>query len=93
MKCNDNFLFFAGPQRSRLAALSTKDGKLAWTFGDGNYQLVLRDDALYAFGKEGGKSHKLDFATGEVLAEFAGRRACTRATGSIDSMFARATRI
>jgi outer membrane protein assembly factor BamB len=89
MKCNDDYLFFAGPQRSRLAVLSAKDGSLAWTHGDGNQQLVLRDDAVYSFGGERGKSHKLEYDTGKVLAEFDGRRACTRATGSIDSLFCR----
>ncbi len=90
MKCNDKFLFFAGPQRNRLTVLSASDGKPAWSFGDGNYQLILRDDAVYAFGKQGGKSHKLEYDTGKVLATYAGRRACTRATGSVDSMFCRA---
>ena len=90
LKCNDQYLFFAGPQRSRLVAVSAADGKLAWSFGDGNYQLVLRDDVLYAFGGQRGKSHKLDYATGEVLTDFLGRRACARATGSVDSLFCRA---
>ncbi len=90
MKSGDDYLYFAGPQRERLTAVSAKDGKLAWSFGDGNFQLVLRDEKLYAFGKQNGKSFKLQPATGEVLAEFAGRRACTRATGSVDSLFCRA---
>lgn len=90
MKAGEDMLYFAGPQRERLAAVSAKDGKLAWTFGDGNFQLVLRDGLVYAFGKQGGSSHKLDPATGKSLATFPGRRACTRATGSIDSMFCRA---
>jgi outer membrane protein assembly factor BamB len=90
MKSSDDHLFFAGPQRSRLTAISTKDGRPAWTFGDGNFQIILREKHLYAFGKQGGKSYKLEPATGKVLAQFAGRRACTRATGSIDSLFCRA---
>ena len=90
MKSDGDFLYFAGPQRERLTVVSAKDGKLAWTFGDGNFQLILRDEHLYAFGKQGGKSFKLQPATGEILAEFAGRRACTRATGSVDSLFCRA---
>ncbi len=28
MKCNDEYLFFAGPQRKRMVVASTKDGKL-----------------------------------------------------------------
>ena len=91
LKCSDKQIFFAGPQRARLAAVSAKDGKPLWNYGDGNFQLVLRDDMLYAFGPQRGKSAKLDPDTGEVLVQFDGRRACTRATGSIDSMFCRAS--
>ncbi len=92
LKCNDSHLFFAGPQRSRLVAVSlqSKQPELGWTFGDGNFQLVLRDEALYAFGGQKRSSYKLDFQTGKVLEQFSGRRACTRATGSLDSIFCRA---
>ncbi|MCP4891534.1 MAG: hypothetical protein GY904_33695, partial [Planctomycetaceae bacterium] len=31
IKCDDNFLFFAGPQRSQMVVASAKDGSLAWT--------------------------------------------------------------
>ncbi|HUW55998.1 MAG TPA: PQQ-binding-like beta-propeller repeat protein [Planctomycetota bacterium] len=86
MKCNDRYLLFAGPQQSRLVAVSTTDGKLLWQTKDGNRQLVLREDALYAAGFPG---VKIDYATGEVLAQFRGRHNCTRATGSIDSIFYR----
>ena len=45
MKCNDDYLFFAGPQRERMVVASADDGNLAWTYPLGNLQLVLRDDA------------------------------------------------
>jgi outer membrane protein assembly factor BamB len=91
MKCNDDYLLFSGPQRLNLAAVSTADGKLAWQRADGNFQIVLRDDALYAFGKQGGTSYRLDYRSGDVLDQWLGRRACTRATGSVDSLFCRAS--
>lgn len=91
MKCSDDYLLFAGPQRGKLVAASTKDGKLAWTFPVGNLQLVLRDDAIWAAGPQRTKGVRLDYKTGEVLAEFPARRACTRATGCADSIFYRAS--
>ena len=100
MKCNDKYLFFAGPQRSKLVVARTEDGKLAWQKEGGNYQLVLRDDGFYAAGPlqrpdrpaKSGPGFKLAYETGAVLAPLPvpGRRACTRATGSIDSIFFRA---
>lgn len=92
LKGTDEFLFFAGPQRERLVAAHTKDGSLAWTYDvTGNLQLVLRDDAIYAAGPQNTVGVKLDYATGKVLAEFPARRACTRATGCVDSIFYRAS--
>jgi len=88
MKCNDDYLFFAGPQRSRLVCASTKDGKLLWDKPNGNLQLVLRDDGLYTAGPKA-TGAKLDYATGRELSKMPTRRACTRATGSIDSIFYR----
>ncbi len=91
MKCNEKHLFFAGPQRTRLVAVSTKDGSLDWTFPTGNLQLVLRDDALWAAGPQDGESgFRIDYETGNILATFPARRACTRATGCGDSIFFRA---
>ena len=91
MKCTDDFLFFSGPQRERLVAASMKDGSLAWTYEEtGNLQLVLRKDAIYAAGEQNTIGLKLDYQTGDVLAEFPARRACTRATGCVDSIFFRA---
>jgi outer membrane protein assembly factor BamB len=91
MKCHNDMLMFAGPQRRSLLGVSAVDGKLLWQKKGGNFQLVLRDDAVYALGEQNGKSYKLDYQTGKVLTEFVGRRACTRATGTVDSVFCRAT--
>jgi outer membrane protein assembly factor BamB len=90
MKCNDDYLFFAGPQRKRMVVASTKDGKRLWTHDIGNLQLVLRPDGIYAAGPQQASGVRLDYATGKVLSELPGRRACTRATGCIDSIFYRA---
>ena len=88
VKCNDRFVFFAGPQRKRLVVVSAQDGKLLWQKEHGNYQLVLRDDGFYAAGPAD-TGVKLAYETGEVLATLPQRRACTRATGSVDSVFFR----
>jgi outer membrane protein assembly factor BamB len=88
IKCNDKYIFFTGPQRSRLVVASTKDGKLLWHKKDGNLQLVLREDGFYGAGP-GRTGAKYSYETGEVLARLPNRRACTRATGSIDSIFFR----
>lgn len=90
MKCDDNYLFFAGPQRKRMVVASTKDGRLQWTHDVGNLQLVLRPDAIYAAGPQQANGARLDYASGRVLSSFPGRRACTRATGCVDSIFYRA---
>ena len=92
LKCNEDYLFFAGPQRPRLAVAKTKDGSLGWTSPFGNLQLVLRDDGIWAAGSQKIKHGlRLDYDTGNVLAEFPSRRACTRATGCADSIFFRAS--
>jgi outer membrane protein assembly factor BamB len=90
MKASDDYLFFAGPQRKRMVVASTKDGKLLWTHDVGNLQLVLRPDAIYAAGPQQSSGVRLDYATGKVLSSLPGRRACTRATGCVDSVFYRA---
>ncbi len=91
MKCSEDFLFFAGPQRSQMVVASAKDGKLAWTHETGNLQLVLRDDGVWAAGPQKSQNGmKFDYKTGKVLATFPARRACTRATGCADSIFYRA---
>jgi outer membrane protein assembly factor BamB len=90
MKCDDDHLFFAGPQRKRMVVASTKDGKLEWTHDVGNLQLVLREDAIYAAGPQQTTGVRLDYDSGKVLSSMPGRRACTRATGCVDSIFYRA---
>ena len=92
LKANDDALYFAGPQRSRLVAVSTEDGRLLWKLDDGNYQLVIREDALYAMGRMS-ESKKIDLLSGKVLADLdCFRGNCTRATGTADSIFARGYR-
>jgi outer membrane protein assembly factor BamB len=90
-KCNDRAIYFAGPTRTDLAAVSIKDGKLLWTAKDrGNSQLVLREDGLYAMSPK--ESTCFDFMTGKPLGVIGPRVNCTRATGSIDSIFVRGGR-
>jgi outer membrane protein assembly factor BamB len=98
IKANDKYIFFAGPQRSRLVAARADDGRLLWQKEHGNFLLVLRDDGLYAAGPQtniaGGlpeTGFKLAYETGAVLAKLPMRRACTRATGTVDSVFFRAS--
>ncbi|MFC1758667.1 PQQ-binding-like beta-propeller repeat protein, partial [Planctomycetota bacterium] len=90
MKCNNEQVFFAGPQRSQLVAASARNGDLNWTFPEGNLQLVLRPESIWAAGAQKSKSGVRIAYDGNVLSEFVARRACTRATGSVDSVFYRA---
>jgi outer membrane protein assembly factor BamB len=87
-KCSDDAIYFAGPQRTKLVAVSADDGELLWQFPEGNYQLVLREDALYAMGSTH-PSQKFHPITGKALRTLPNRAACTRATGSIDRVFVR----
>jgi len=92
IKCNNQRLLFAGPQRERLVVASADDGRLLWHKMPGNLQLVLRDDGFYAVGPERGANDagaKYSF-DGDRLVSLPMRRACTRATGSVDSIFYRA---
>ncbi|MEM7233834.1 MAG: PQQ-binding-like beta-propeller repeat protein, partial [Planctomycetota bacterium] len=88
MKCTDYELLFAGPQRARLVSASTRDGSLLWSREGGNLQLVLRKEGIFAAGP-GSSGIRLAYGTGEELARLPTRRACTRATGSVDSIFYR----
>ncbi len=94
LKCTKDALYFAGTQMSKLLALSTKDGSILWEYPYDNFQLIIRPGALY--GISGGVwgenvSKKFDPLTGKILAELAvGRRACTRPTGTCDSILYRA---
>ena len=91
VKGSDLALYFAGPVRTDLAAVSAVDGKLLWRKSQGgNSQLVLRQDGLYAMSP--GQSARYDYLTGEVLESLGPRVNCTRATGSVDSIFVRGGR-
>lgn len=88
-KCTDEAIYFAGPQQERLVAVSTEDGSLLWQYPEeGNFQLVVHGDALFAMGSNH-PSRKLDPLTGKVLRQLPNRAACTRATGSVDRVFVR----
>jgi outer membrane protein assembly factor BamB len=91
MKCNDEHLFFAGPQRKQTVVASTSDGRLEWTNPVGNLQLVLRPEAIYAAGPENTRGMLLEYKNGSEIASLPARRACTRATGCADSIFFRAS--
>ena len=96
VRCSDEFLFFSGPRMPRVVAVSTRDGKLAWRrevplIDGGSVHVLLRDEAVYAVGNSGADtSFTMDYASGEVLTKFLGRRGCAIATGSADSIFYRA---
>ena len=93
LKCSSDALYFAGTQMSKLLALSTQDGSILWEHPYNNFQLILRPEALYAISGPWGEnvSKKFDPLTGEVLAGLpTGRRACTRPTGTCDSILYRA---
>ena len=88
MKCNDDSIFFAGPQRDKMVVASAADGSFRWSYPHGNLQLVLRDDAIYAAGPKT-TGVRLDYQSGQQLSTLPTRRACTRATGCADSIFYR----
>jgi outer membrane protein assembly factor BamB len=93
IKCNQDYLFFSGPQRPNFVIASAKDGKLLYQRPAGYVLLVLREDAFYVIGGQAGsakKASKMAYGTWETLAELPGRRGCTRPTGSIDCIFYRA---
>jgi len=94
LKCSDGALYFAGPQVSKLLAVSAKDGSILWEDLYSNFQLVIRDDGLYAISGQidTHPSKKFDALTGRELARIDhARRACTRPTGSADAIFFRAS--
>jgi outer membrane protein assembly factor BamB len=93
IKCDRERIFFAGPQRERLVVASAEDGHLLWQKDCGNLQLVLRDDGFYCAGPQQGAEDVGGKYTydGQRLTSAPIRRACTRATGSIDSVFYRTT--
>ncbi len=91
-KANQHGVYFAGPQRTRIVAVSADDGSLMWSYPHGNFQLVLRSDGLYALGRTQ-TSKVFNYMTGQVLADLECYRGnCTRATGTVDSIFTRGYR-
>ncbi len=94
LKCSDDALYFAGPQVGKLLAVSAKTGEVLWSNPYNNFQLILRDDKLYAISGQndaGALSKIFSPLTGDVLAELqTGRRACTRPTGAPDAILYRA---
>jgi len=92
LRCTDKALYFVGPQVQWLSALSADDGRVLWKHPAIDLHVVIRDDGLYTLGAQNkpDDTKKLDPLTGQVLATYkTHRRACTRATGSIDSIFFR----
>ncbi|MGQ9574580.1 MAG: outer membrane protein assembly factor BamB family protein [Thermoguttaceae bacterium] len=92
MKCTDKVLYFAGPQVAWLSAVSAEDGRFLWRHPARDLHIVIRDDGLYTIGPAtaADQTKRLDPLTGQVLATYqTRRRSCTRATGSVDSIFFR----
>jgi outer membrane protein assembly factor BamB len=93
MTCSDKAIYFLGPQRSRMVAVSAADGHLLWQYPYGNFRPVLRDEGLYVMAPIEGNEDSLllDPLTGKTLAKLNCRRVnCTRATGTADGIFFRA---
>jgi outer membrane protein assembly factor BamB len=69
LKASEKALYFAGPQVGKLLAVSTEDGRVLWEHPYSNYQIVLREDGLYAvagqMGKEVGLGGRSDPALGQ----------------------------
>lgn len=92
VKADDEAIYFAGPQRTNLVAMSAASGDLLWKHPHGNYQLILREDGVYAMGRTE-TSKKFDRTSGEILADLQCFRGnCTRATATVDSIFTRGYR-
>jgi len=100
LKCNDDYLVMAGPQRPSLVVMSAEDGKLLWENNERQIRggripytfqhVLLRDDALYAALSQ--DIIKFDYATGKELGRFSVRRYdCTRINGTADGIFGRTT--
>ena len=93
LKCTDKALYFVGPQVEWLTALSADDGRLLWKHPAKDLQVVIRDDGLYTIGPQNSRTttpRSSIRSPATVLASYpGGRRACTRTTGSADSIFFR----
>ncbi|MCR4411509.1 MAG: PQQ-binding-like beta-propeller repeat protein, partial [Thermoguttaceae bacterium] len=68
LKCSDKALYFAGPQVGKLVAVSADDGHVLWQHPHSNYQLVLRDDGLYALSGQVGAEVGMDNSFRQDLA-------------------------
>ncbi len=93
LKCTDKVLSLVGPQVEWLTALSAEDGRVLWKHPAKDLHIVIRDDGLYTIGAENTQNDtkRLDPLSGEILASYqTHRRACTRSTGSVDSILFRA---
>lgn len=99
LRCANDMLYFAGPPIKNLVAASAKDGEVRWVKRDPfGFQIIVREDAVYAFAGQGDRKfkwaprtgHRYDPRTGEELGDLPGRRACVPATGTQHSVFTRA---
>lgn len=100
MSCSDSAVYFHGPHRRNLLAISAEDGSLLWenayrtpgkrepnwSWGTA-YTLILQGGKLYGVGTEGDLSKILDPRTGALERTFVGRRGCTRPSASVDSIW------
>jgi hypothetical protein len=89
-KCTDKAVYFAGPQRMKVAAVSATDGKLLWEMAGGNSQLVLREDGLYPRRREHEQRDvELQAPSDHRDPRISEPRPRTRATGSAQFIFTR----
>ena len=99
MSCSEKAVYFHGPHRRNLLAISAEDGSLLWEHAyrkpdekdplgwwNTAYTLILQHGQLYGVGTAGDVSKVFDSQTGEVLGTFPGRRGCTRPTATVDSV-------
>ena len=79
--------FLADPRYAPVPQVAVASaGRVLWEYPYNNYQLVIRDDALFGIGGQidADPARKFDLLTGKVLAEIkVGRRACTRVAGAV----------
>ena len=89
LKCTNDAVYFTGVQRTRVVAVSAKDGKILWIHKAGNFHSILHEKAFYGMG-QGAQSVKLDLLTGKSLGKLNLKRGnCTRATANTENIFVR----
>ena len=92
-RCSDTALYVEGSQIYDLTAISAQDGKHLWTRpAKWNAHTIIRSDGVYTIGALSTQDDttRLDPLTGQELKNYKmTRTACTRATGSIDSILFR----